>query len=838
MESGPEKRHRGKLYVLTGERSAWEDKGTGVVSIIAADEGKKLIVRDEHVADVLLHDRPVLQSDSYRLQGDAAEKSIIVWEDAGMDLDCALSFQDAQSAQQIYSELCGDNAKKLPFPEVQHLPELARLLTFVLPSQKEAIANECLDERFIAALRQVFHTAEDCYNPQDLIWLWRIARGVFMLANHALTRRYLRHDIFEDTMGMLEFDEGIPEDRRICHRHVLKESVHYKQVLSFQDEELLERIHLNYRLQYLKDHVLARVLDDAAFGSLTQLVIMNNSYLLNYLQQNDALLQQLFDGLKKKDILSLLFLQDACRLAKTMPPGERKLLFDKMVQLQLYPVLLQFLQEEPKPKDGTEGPVPRHMAMEVLVTMALSDATHLRRYLLVSGPEGNLFLSNLMCVLLGDPDNGVQSQVADILQLVMDASAITTKSRNTFLDALYSNGMMNLIAKPLVDLSTSNGDRSRLSTSGVYAVQTICELLAFAVAGHGRRPETLITSNNLASKAIGIARSATQRYLLLAPIRLVKAMVSAEDHMYLFHMIDAGIFGSILEIVEESYKPPHMGGGMLASAAIELFEVIRMQNAKPLIKDICTTYEGLLRRLAPVFKVAGALLARHEANLEEAEKMMRRPSNTLRRMAGQLSEGAEEVLLRGEAQDDAPTVELVEDDVAGKDFSQIFGADASSDDDSGNDDSGSTDQAEEDEEEEPPEQDEEERDSGDESNEASPAEAFQASTSTGSNGSVALEQPVTSNAQTETGNGVSSTSSAEVTEVEDEAASGAKPQVKPRRGLNPPISRLQASRCRHFIASSTQPKVTLQRRKEDLNGRHSLSHASKRPRKETPAIPA
>lgn len=838
MESGPEKQHRGKLYVLTGERSAWEDKGTGVVSIIAAGEGKKLIVCDEHVADVLLHDRPVLQSDSYRLQGDAAEKSIIVWEDAGMDLDCALSFQDAQSAQQIYSELCGDNAKKLPFPEVQHLPELARLLTFVLPNQKEAIANECLDERFIAALRQVFHTAEDCYNPQDLMLLWRIARGVFMLANHALTRRYLRHDIFEDIFGMLEFDEGIPEDRRICHRHVLKESVHYKQVLSFQDEELLERIHLNYRLQYLKDHVLARVLDDAAFGSLSQLVIMNNSYLLNYLQQNDALILQLFDGLKNKDILSLLFLQDACRLAKTMAPGERKLLFDKMMQQQLFPVLLQFLQEEPKPKDGTEGPVPRHMAMEVLVSTTLSDASHLRRYLLVSGPEGSLFLGNLMCLLLADPDNGVQSQVADILQLVMDPTQITAKSRATFLDALYANDMMDLIAKPLIDLSTSNGDRSRLSTSGCYAIQTICELLAFAVASHGRRPETLITSNNLASKAIGVAKSTTQKYLQLAPIRLVKAMVRAPDHMYLFHMIDTGIFGSILEIVEESYKPPALGGGLLASAALDLFEVIRMQNAKPLIKDLCTTYEGLLCRLAPVFKVAGALLARHEVNLEEAAKM-RRPSNTLRRMAGQLSEGeisgAEEVLLLGQAQDAAPTVELVEDDVAGKDFVQIFGADAA--DASSEDDSDNTDEADEDEEEDHAEEDEEETDSSDESNEVSPAEASQTSTSTGSNGSVALEQPVTSNAQTE-GSGVGSTSSAEVAEVEDEAASGAKPQVKPRRGLNPPISRLQASRCRHFIASSTQPKVTLQRRKEDLNGRHSLSHASKRPRKETPAIPA
>lgn len=53
-----EKRHRGKLYLLS-EVSAWEDKGTGLVSIIAADEGKRLIVRDEN-SDVLLHDRPVL----------------------------------------------------------------------------------------------------------------------------------------------------------------------------------------------------------------------------------------------------------------------------------------------------------------------------------------------------------------------------------------------------------------------------------------------------------------------------------------------------------------------------------------------------------------------------------------------------------------------------------------------------------------------------------------------------------------------------------------------------------------------------------------------------------
>eukprot|EP00435_Cladocopium_sp_Y103_P011841 s914_g3.t1 len=117
-----EKRHRGNLDSLLrcfDVKKASIDKGTGLVSIIAADEGKRLIVRDEN-NDVLLHDRPVLPNDdSYRLQ---------VWEDVGcstqsklvsfytfvfnqhltfgLEKDCALSFQDAESAQEIFSELC------------------------------------------------------------------------------------------------------------------------------------------------------------------------------------------------------------------------------------------------------------------------------------------------------------------------------------------------------------------------------------------------------------------------------------------------------------------------------------------------------------------------------------------------------------------------------------------------------------------------------------------------------------------------------------------------------------------------------------------------------------
>ena len=55
-------------------------------------------------------------------------------------------------------------------------------------------------------------------------------------------------------------------------------------------------------------------------------------------------------------------------------------------------------------------------------------------------------------------------------------------------------------AQPLIDIAASP-QASRLSTSGSYAVQAICELLASAVACHGRRPQGLIQEKRLAYKA-------------------------------------------------------------------------------------------------------------------------------------------------------------------------------------------------------------------------------------------------------------------------------------------------------------------------------------------------
>lgn len=197
--------------------------------------------------------------------------------------------------------------------------------------------------------------------------------------------------------------------------------------------------------------------------------------------------------------------------------------------------------------------------------------------------------------------------------------------------------------------------------------------------------------------------------------------------------------------------------------------------------------------------------------------------------------------------------------LAGKDFSEIFGAEAESD---SSDSSDST--VSEDEEEEVAEEDEEEDTSDEESNELSPVvEVVAAETAESRPPGGPQEVSETGMSPAPPGEKTSppEVMSNEVVQRkrhesldEDEAPSDGRSEPekaeKPTqsRGLSSAARaaiRHHASRCRSFIAAGKLAEQAPrrakgeapQKQKEELKNR-SLSHASKRARKETPAIPA
>ena len=75
-------------------------------------------------------------------------------------------------------------------------------------------------------------------------------------------------------MGTLEYDPALAEHQR--HRDWLRERAIFKEVVPIASAAVRAKIHATYRLTYLKDIVLPRVIDDGTFASLTTTVMMNN----------------------------------------------------------------------------------------------------------------------------------------------------------------------------------------------------------------------------------------------------------------------------------------------------------------------------------------------------------------------------------------------------------------------------------------------------------------------------------------------------------------------------------------------------------------------------------
>lgn len=622
VEEERKNKFRGKLYILS-EDSAWQEAGIGHASVIGTGTNRRLQFKDEESGKIL-HDRPVFASDVYQLQGEGERKTIIVWEDQEDQKDWALSFQDDEGSQAIYSQICHEPGRVLPAPKLTNLQDLARRIALVNPSQREQVAGELAEPEFLAELRETFHSAEDLNSQKDLSTIFQIVKRIFLMSTHSLTERYLAEDVYEDVLGMLENDDTLPPEKRIPHREVMKEKVKFNDVLSFEDVETLKRIHLNYRLLYLKDIVLPRALDDGAFASLQQLIHKNLAAILEHLQKTDALLARLMDQVRQQDMQSLLFLEDACRLSRQIAPEQRQALYTKMANAGLFDALAVYFTGDWQQGDAAksadnevgvrkpwEHPA-QHHAVEVLLLHATFHPAHLRNWLTKEKNEdGRRVLKDLTQMMVHELDQGVQGQIAEILRSVLDPATLEGKEQDKRLDVFYEQGAMDDILSPLREKLPKAGTPPQVC----FAQQLVCEIVAFAVVKHGYRAKVYVIRHGLGQQVCRLL-SAPQKYLQLAAVRVLRAIIGTKDEAYVRYVSKNNLLTLLLQSFERCIMPPALGTNLMASATLELLEFIRSQNLKVLVENICKNHGPLLKRYADRMKPLEQLLLKYQQNLE------------------------------------------------------------------------------------------------------------------------------------------------------------------------------------------------------------------------------
>lgn len=192
--------------------------------------------------------------------------------------------------------------------------------------------------------------------------------------------------------------------------------------MKIDDQDIKKKIHWTYRLQYLKDVVLARILDDPTFSVLNSLIFFHQVDIVQHLQGNGPFLKELFSIFgapeqtlqRKKD--AVLFIQQCCSIAKSLQAQSRAQLYQNFISSGL----LDVIQYALKHRDAAV----RVAGTDILVALIDHDALMVRSYIFKAIQEKSKPLTDtLIELLLIEVDLGVKSQMADAIKVLLDPNA-------------------------------------------------------------------------------------------------------------------------------------------------------------------------------------------------------------------------------------------------------------------------------------------------------------------------------------------------------------------------------------------------------------------------------
>lgn len=97
---------------------------------------------------------------------------------------------------------------------------------------------------------------------------------------------------------LANFDIDDPEfpDHKASYRHFLSSVAQYREAVPIRDSVVRKKIHQTYRLLFLKDVVLARMLDDPTFNILNSFIIFNQIDIVTHFQHEETLLPRMFSA--------------------------------------------------------------------------------------------------------------------------------------------------------------------------------------------------------------------------------------------------------------------------------------------------------------------------------------------------------------------------------------------------------------------------------------------------------------------------------------------------------------------------------------------------------------
>ncbi|KAJ1032654.1 hypothetical protein NDA16_000677 [Ustilago loliicola] len=606
--------------------------------------------------DILLASK-VVKEEVYQRQQD----TLVVWtEPTGVDM--ALSFQEAEGCNEVWEfltevqkhfmslaeealtdsppttpnphsptgilgmsasssglepllNIMGDY-KGLPEPSLANLEKIDAMLketTARGPMMREKLTTWLMEAHYIRKLVPFFHSVEELEALPALHMLCTIMQTLLLLNDSFLFEYILQDDVFLGVVGMLEYDPEFPS-LKANYRDHLTQRARFKQVIDIGDPMIVAKIHQTYRLLYLRDVILARVVDDPTVSILNSFIFFHQNDIVNYCSQNDLFLSELFRMLMNPDepqerrSEGVLFLQQLCAMGKLIQLPARISLYRTLTDWGLFNVLQYALENL--------GQTARNAAAEILMTIIEYDANSVRAQV-VSQVEQNTrpLVSMMIDMLHNERDPGLKTQIAEAMRIIFDvasdggsmatqAQVLSVQGLNKakadpdrFLTWIYEAEIARLCSpfNSLPDFRVlSKGEK--LPTlprrrSALYG--HLCDLLCHMIAHHSFRSQYYVLTSEI-SKKVGSLLHAREKYLRLSALRFFKYCLASNNQFTNRHFIKIELFSTILGLIEAEGDR----NNLVASACLDFFEHMRRGNLKTLISHCMDRHGSRMRQLA------------------------------------------------------------------------------------------------------------------------------------------------------------------------------------------------------------------------------------------------
>ncbi|KAI0147683.1 DUF625-domain-containing protein [Xylariaceae sp. FL1272] len=640
-------RRRVKVYEL--RNNDWFDRGTGFCSAVynnvedVQQRDPRVVVESEDQPDRILLETRICKEDGFHKQ----QETLIVWTEPSNGVDMALSFQEAEgcamiwkfinSIQQQYNpsntqddseidDIAIDlpNPISLPEASMANLADIESQMRSLSSTQggRDALTKYVLSERYIDRLIPIVSDAEDLESLTDLHRLCNIMKTIILLNDSHIIEQAVSDECVIGVVGALEYDPDFPS-HKANHRQWLQGEGRYREVVRIEDGKILRKIHQAYRLGYLKDVVLARILDDNTFSVLNSLIFFNQVDIVQHLQANSPFLGELFNIFKSGQDLTrkkeaVLFIEQFCSIAKNLQPPARQTFYNNFIAHGL----LQVINFGLKHNDVTV----RVGATNILVCVIEHDPHVIRQtmYRQVHDKQSPL-TETLIDLLLVETDLGVKSHISDALKVLLDQSPIPAEAfakangeyaaraamrsaqgdpqQEHFIAIFYEKSAVRLF-QPLIALKDRKDMQFTIIEANAFTYMV--EILCFFIRQHQHRSKSFVLQNDLVLRITQLLQS-PEKFVKLVGIRFLRQLVGSQDEFYVKHLSEKKALEPVLDLLIATMPRDNL----LSSACLELFEHIKKESVKDLVKHMVENYREKLQSLT-YMEVFREILVRYD----------------------------------------------------------------------------------------------------------------------------------------------------------------------------------------------------------------------------------